>query len=414
MPRFKQDKVFEYKIWWIERIATSPFYYAARYDQSLGRVCRKSLGTRDLEDAKDALIQLAQVAGPKTEDSYLSAVLAAYFREVSDEKPSAAAARYAGRHILSCWGETARVSDVSDDSQRRFWGWSKKQGHSPAYTSRIASVLSAGLRHGMKGTAPRVVTCGRTIASYQGVQEPQPREWIPTDDDLARFLDGLLTEPSEHVFRYVLLALNTAARPEAILNLHPTQIDFERGLLDLNPAGRPQNKKFRPVVRLTETLAPWLQAWGTNGPYVQYRGLAVSSVKNTFKRRRVEINLPMLTPYSLRHKMATELAARRVPGEVLSRQLGHKLPQMRTTDRYIKFDPRHLAESKAAIEEYIFDLNRLTDADLLQPDTFKILSSGGRLATARSSADREFHIPNLGIGMVGERGFEPPAPTSRT
>jgi len=158
----------------------------------------------------------------------------------------------------------------------------------------------------------------------------------------------------------------------------------------------------------------WLQSWGREGPYVQYQGSAISSVKNTFKRRRVEINLPKLTPYSLRHKIATELAARGVPGEVLSRQLGHKIPAMRTTDRYIKFDPRHLAEAKEAIEEYIFDLDRITDANLIHPNTFKILPRSEQVVSAPSEADHDFHIANLGIGMVGERGFEPPAPTSRT
>lgn len=203
-------------------------------------------------DSRALVLDIRSVAppSPKSENSYLSAVLAAYFADITDKKASAAAARYAGRHILSCWGETARVSDVTEQSQRRFWEWSKNLGHSPAYTSRNASVLSAALRHGMKGAVPPVSTCGKTIAVHQGVSEPQPREWIPSDDELARFLDSLQTERSEHVFRYVLLALNTAARPEAILDLDPSQIHFDRGLIDLNPAGRPQNKKYRPVVRL--------------------------------------------------------------------------------------------------------------------------------------------------------------------
>jgi integrase len=57
--------------------------------------------------------------------------------------------------------------------------------------------------------------------------------------------------------------------------------------------------------------------------------------------------------------MATELAARGVSGETLARQLGHKFPDLRTTERYIKFDPRHLAQAKAAIEEYMVELDRI-------------------------------------------------------
>src|SRR6185312_15053476 len=93
----------------------------------------------------------------------------------------------------------------------------------------------------------------------------------------------------------------------------------------------------------------------------------------TFRRRGDELGMPELCPYSLRHKMATELAARRVSAETLRRQLGHKSPDMRTTERYIKHDPRHLADAKVAIEDYLVELNRLTDCDLLRPDTSKIL-----------------------------------------
>jgi integrase len=261
MPRFKKDKLFEYKGWWIERIANSSNYYGARYDHASGTVRRQSLGTDDLEKAKDALIQLAQVAGPKTGASFLAAVLKAYFQDVTDAKPSADTARYAGHHILSFWGDEAQISELTDRRQKEFWRWAHDQGHSPAYIARNLSVLSAAVRHGVKDQPPKIITSDRMIAEKLGVPEPQPREWIPTDDELARYLDTLSHESSEHVFRYCLLALNTLARPSAVLDLAPPQIDNRFGLVNLNPEGRRQTKKFRPIVRLTETMAPWLPLW---------------------------------------------------------------------------------------------------------------------------------------------------------
>jgi integrase len=398
MPRYKKDKKFEYKGWWIEQPANSPFWYGARYDAECGRVRRQSLGTVDLEAAKEALIQLAQVEGPKSEDSYLAAVLKFYYQEVSDAKPSADMARIAGVHILSFWGQTARVSDVTETKQQKFWLWSRDKGHKPATTTRILTVLSAALRHGVHGPVPRVVTSNKRVADYQGVPEPQPREWIPTDDQLARYLDSLDDDQSEHVFRYCLIALNTLARPGAILDLAPPQIDFERGLVNLNPDGRAQNKKRRPIVRLTETLKPWLASWGAgSGPYVSFRGGAVGSVKKTFKRHGDALGFPQLSPYTLRHKMATELAARGVPGETLGRQLGHKSPDLRTTERYIKFDPRHLSEAKTAVEDYMHVLNGLTDRELLRPHTSKILLSDRLEVRGWSVARRQ--IPLAGIRL---------------
>ncbi len=379
MARYKKDKAFEYKGWWIEKPSNSPFWYAVRYDRQSGRVSRKTLGTDDLETAKDTLICLAQLEGPKSDDSMLAAVLEAYFRNVSDAQPSAETARIAGMHILTFWGDTARVSDVTEEKQQRFWIWSRDKGHKPSTTGRNLTVLSAALRYGIKsGQVPRVITSNRKIADFQGVPEPQPSEWLPTDDQLARFLDRLSGDQGEHVFRYCLIALNTLARPKCILELEPQQIDFRGGLVRLNPQGRSQNNKKRPTVRLTDTLRPWLNSWHPDGlPYVHFRNVPISSALRTFKRHGVKLGMPLFTPYTLRHKMATELAARGVPPEVLRRQLGHKSPEMRVTDRYIKFDPRHLAEAKSAIEDYLHTLNRITHRSLLGPDTRKILLSDG-------------------------------------
>jgi integrase len=412
MARRKQDKIFEYKGWWIERIANSPYYYGARYDRSCGRVCRQSLGTDDLDQAKEALIKVAQVVGPKSGVSFLAPVLHAYYQEVTDAKPSADTARYAGRHILAFWGETARVSDLNERRQKEFWRWSRDQGHAPAYTARNLSVLSAAVRHGVKEQPPKIITSDRMIAEYLGVPEPQPRGWIPSDDELARLLDSLSHESSEHIFKYCLIALNTLARPEAVLNLAPLQIDYRFGLINLNPEGRRQTKKYRPSVRLTDTLAPWLLAWTVGDePFVRFRNNPVGSVRNTFKRRSKALNLPGLNPYSLRHKMATELAARRVSRDSIQRQIGHKAPDMRTTERYIKNDPRHLADAKDAIEEYLTDLNRLTDRDLLRPDTSKILLTDQSLRDGSLVAGDELPLPYIDLEVVGGVGIEPMAPT---
>jgi hypothetical protein len=182
------------------------------------------------------------------------------------------------------------------------------------------------------------------------------------------------------------LEFDVAYDPKGSLFKYPAGASMVDELM-LNPDGRTQNKKRRPIVRLTDTLKPWLESWHGDdaGPYVRFRGEAVGSVKKTFKRHGRSLGFPELSPYTLRHKMATELAARGVSGEQLSRQLGHRCPDLRTTERYVKFDPRHLAEAKAAIEDYLADLGRLTDRALLRPDTSKLL------LTHVSEGDRREH-----------------------
>jgi integrase len=407
MARVHKQKVFEIAGWWLDRVPGSEFWYAFHYDGERGAVRRQSLGVVNLEDAKEKLARLALLKAPKTTDSFLTLILDNYFREVSDAKASGPQARFAAAHLLAFWGDTSRVSEVTERKQHEFLQWCRGKGLSVGYTARMMTVLSAAVRHGLKKDAPKVITWPGTIAAILDVAEPLPREWIPTNKELASFLDSLEGDRSEHVFRYCLLALNTLARPAAILDLCPGQIDIERGLISLNPEERRQTKKHRPIVRLPDTLAPWINAWNDDDPerYVQYRGKRVKSVKHTFKRHGKELGLPEFTPYTLRHKMATELRARGVIGEEVSYQIGHKRPDMRTTGRYLKFDPRYLSNAKVVIEEYIRDLNKLTKRDLLAPDTLKILSNDP------SHLDSENDKFPFGIKVVGGAGIEPAAPT---
>jgi len=119
------------------------------------------------------------------------------------------------------------------------------------------------------------------------------------------------------------------------------------------------------------------------------------------------LGMPELTPYSLRHKMATELRARGVSREELAYQMGHKLTDLRTTDRYTKFDKRYLATAMATIDLYVRDLSKLTKRDLLRPDTLKILPT-------RVSATM-LKKPEIPLGrMVGATGIEPVTPTMST
>jgi integrase len=65
-------------------------------------------------------------------------------------------------------------------------------------------------------------------------------------DELAALLDAPMPE---HLFLFCLLALSTLSRPAALLELTPEQYDQEDGIVDLNPPGREQTKKHRPMVR---------------------------------------------------------------------------------------------------------------------------------------------------------------------
>ncbi|MGD0142138.1 MAG: tyrosine-type recombinase/integrase [Rhizomicrobium sp.] len=333
MSRSRKGKIFEIGEWWLDRVAGSSQWYGFRYDAESGRVRRESLGVTDFEDAKLALSSRALIAAPKKSDSYLSAILESYFEEVSDKKPSGVQARFAGALLLKFWGSTSRASDVTERKQLAFAEWCRNRGKgkkplSVSYIARNLSVLSAAMHHALGDHAPRIWVWPSTVAAKLDIAEPEPRDWIPTDVQLAAFLDSLVGHRAEHVFRYTILALNTLARPAALLELTQRQVDRDLGLITLNPATRRQTKKRRPIVRVSTTLEPWLEAWATadNDLYVSHNGKQIASIRATFKRKGRELGMPEFSPYTLRHKMATELRARGVSREELAYQMGTSCP----------------------------------------------------------------------------------------
>ena len=72
-------------------------------------------------------------------------------------------------------------------------------------------------------------------------------------------LAALLTEAPDHLRLMLMILIGTACRPEAALELTGAQLDFDDRLIDLNPRGRAQTKKFRPVVKMPDALAAVLR-----------------------------------------------------------------------------------------------------------------------------------------------------------
>ena len=138
--------------------------------------------------------------------------------------------------------------------------------------------------------------------------------------------------------------LCTMARPSAVLELTRFQCDLERGIVDLNPAGKARTKKRRPVLPLVEAFRPWVSIAG--GHIVEYRGKPVKKINAVWRGARVKAGLGEdVIPYSLRHTVATELAGRGVPELEISAMLGHTMPNNRTSARYVKFRPDYLVAS---------------------------------------------------------------------
>ena len=178
-------------------------------------------------------------------------------------------------------------------------------------------------------------------AEDRRVKDPKGRPI--TVEELAALFDAAR---HHHVLMFLLLACCTLARPDAILDLTVFQRDPEAGTINLNPAGRRQTKKFRPMVLEAKTLTPWLDQ-ATAEHFVAWQGKPLKSIKTAWRQLRADAQLDeRVTPYSIRHTMARELRRRRVPLEQRQAFLGH-LPRgsARTTAIYAPDEPEYLSDA---------------------------------------------------------------------
>jgi hypothetical protein len=98
----------------------------------------------------------------------------------------------------------------------------------------------------------------------------------------------------DNLFRFIVGAMYLWARPEAILQLNvKEQVNFEAGLVTLNPPSRNQTKKHRPMVRLTDNRRAWLEHWRDDYP-IHIDGEPITTIKKTFKRHAVKLGMPYL------------------------------------------------------------------------------------------------------------------------
>ncbi|QNP81025.1 hypothetical protein [Agrobacterium tumefaciens] len=357
----------------------------------------------DLESAKEELIALLGAPIPSSRDPrevFLFDVLKHYQDNYAEPKgyKQMAAVRRASALVYAAFRSfmgPPKAADLTRLNQRRIWAHMASDGGLSAKSimtymiSVRAAVNYAAVPQliNVAGEevevqmleAPIAIFCNQEeIAEHTGGEVSKPREYIPTYPDLGKWIDAIEEEDD---FRFVMIMLNTCARNEAIFDLDISkQANFEFGTLDLNPVGRRQTKKRRPVIRMTTNLQAWFQHWGDDKPIRQYQDTVEKRLNRLGKPdigedgeiASVGLGMPEMTCYTLRHFMATNMrrASFPVSKEQRSKWLGHSVGEgSKTTDWYEKFDPDYLEEPMRATEEIITKLQKHTKRKLFAPKT---------------------------------------------
>ena len=168
------------------------------------------------------------------------------------------------------------VAEVTLDAQHALTRRMAADGYMPGTIKPVLGATKAAVQWAWKnGELERPIL-------FLTVQDGAPRERVMDVAELAAMWDAA---ELPHLRMFFLLLLGTAGRPAAVLELTREQCDLERGLIDLNPPGRPQTKKRRPVVPLPDFLRPWIKQ-APAGPLVQFRNKGVQKVNKAWREAR--------------------------------------------------------------------------------------------------------------------------------
>lgn len=284
--------------------------------------------------------------------------------------------------------EGAMVSDLTPARVAQFAEGLKGAGKSSGYIRRILADGKAALNGAYKrGEIVSVPYIDLSLAP-----EGEPRQRILTVEEMAALFDVI---EAPHVRNYLILAIGTMARPQAITDLSSFAVDWHSGSINLLPAGKAQTHKYRPIVPMVARVRD-LCANIPPGPLVSWHGQHVRSVRTTFRKAIIDAGLENtgVCRYTLRHTVISEAMKRCDEPWQVETFAGHRTGH-KTTARYIKFSPGYLSKAAAAIDKYFNDI----EAQTKKPILYHLAESAFEL---RSSAP---------LKLVGTRGFEPPTPT---
>jgi len=274
---------------------------------------------------------------------------------LSEGKAGIMSARTRLSHVVNYLNLKPDTSCVEIDERwvEGFRQWRLKQKHkgNPPSLSHIeGSVMQLAAAITATQSLPAKFKA-RQMASLS--QSPEHRSDVK--EMAAMFEYALTFDIRDNLLRYLRAAVATWARPDAIYDIHSDNWRPKAQVLQLNPANRPQTKKYRPIIPVAPQFAVILDE--LKGNYI-----SVSSIKHSWSKMGEEIGLPggrEAGEKLIRRSMAT--IARRELGEADWIQgrimLGHV--KSTTSDIYALPDPAQIGRALAVTESIIEDIEKL-------------------------------------------------------
>jgi len=178
---------------------------------------------------------------------------------------------------------------------------------------RELATLGAALHHAVK---KRRIPADAVLHIAPPPAPPPKKLWLTPEDEV-RSLAACAVETKvsdknpdarlNRIYRFVMLAMDTAARKEALETLTWNQVDFGTGVIDLNPQGRLQTKKRRSTIPMSaRLLAVMERAYGekTSEHVLDHPG----DIRTSMETLTARALMGWITPHVFRHTWATRAA----------------------------------------------------------------------------------------------------------
>lgn len=294
-----------------------------------------ALRTKDRDEAR----RIAEDHKPKPKGNTVADVMAAYMDYKSD-RPSAERMGYAWMRLRPHFGHL-RPDQITRASCKAYTEKRRKAGAGNGTIIKELTTLRAAVRHHDKNTS----------ADFALPASPQPKDRYLTRTEYKALLKA---SKFAHVRLFIAIALTTAGRKEAILDLAWDRVDFETGNINL---GRGNRQKGRAVVKMGAELRKLLleaKEGATSDYVIEWAGDRVKNIRKGFDTACADAGLVGVTPHVLRHTAAVWMAEEGQSMDVIAQHLGHR--DTHTTARvYARFSPSYLAKAASILDSALSD-----------------------------------------------------------
>lgn len=292
---------------------------------------RRALRTSDRDQAARAFRDFCAALSRPAANASVATLFAAYLAD----RPNARAAD-AWKRLAPHFGHLT-PDHVDRPTCRTYAAAREDQGASTGTIYTELLYLRAALRRNNKAT-PAVV---------EMPERPAPRDRHLTREEWIRLRAAARATP--HLYVFLVLALSTGARREAILGLQWHQIDWSRRTVQLGKGSRNKRRGAKPLSARAMVVLRRAHEAATSDYVVEWAGGRVHSLRTAWASACTTARLgPDVTPHVLRHTAGVWMAEDGVPMSEIAQVLGHTSTKI-TEEVYARYTPTYLRRATRAL-----------------------------------------------------------------